>query len=113
MSKEEFSAKVRILKGDLSTVRNLCGARRDRTDDVDAMEQLIYAQELSELFHWALNAVHMLVQVHLGNSVQDPGSLSNHKDLLGRIWDVNKPDYAAAKSLLRHSFTARLFDCVM
>lgn len=113
LSREEFSSKVRVLKGDLSTIRNLRGARRDRTDDVDAMEQIIYAQELSELFHWALNAVHMLVRIHLGNSVQDCGSLSNHKDLLGRVWDVNKPDYAAAKSLLRHSFTARLFDIVM
>lgn len=112
---DEFSKKLRIICGDLGTVRNLRAARRDRMDDVDSMEQLKYIQELSQLFHWALNAVHMLVRVHLDNSVQDPGSLSNHKDKLDRKWDVNvnRPDYAAAKSLLRHSFTARLFDCVM
>ncbi|KAG8938816.1 hypothetical protein FRC04_007424 [Tulasnella sp. 424] len=87
-------------------------ARRDRADDVGPMEQLSYIQELSELFHWALNATHMLMRVHLGNAVQDPGSLSNHKDLLGRVWDVNKPNYVAAKALLRHSLIARLLHIV-
>lgn len=110
---EEFSRIVRIIMGDLGTVHNLRAARRDRKDDIDPMAQLKYVQELSQLFHWALNATHMLVRVHLGNSVQDPGSLSRHKELLGRTWDVNKPDYAAAKSLLRHSLIARLFHCVM
>ncbi|KAG9015670.1 hypothetical protein FRB90_004558 [Tulasnella sp. 427] len=108
LSEEDFSKKVRIVKGDLGTVRLLRSARRDRADDVSPMEQLLYIQELSELFHWALNATHMLMRVHLGNGIQDPGSLLNHKDLLGRIWDVNKPNYAAAKALLRHSLIARL-----
>ncbi|KAG8961831.1 hypothetical protein FRC00_011095 [Tulasnella sp. 408] len=108
LSEDEFTKKVRVVKGDLGTVRLLRSARRDRADDVGPMEQLSYIQELSELFHWALNATHMLMRVHLGNAVQDPGSLSNHKDLLGRVWDVNKPNYAAAKALLRHSLIARL-----
>lgn len=108
LSEDDFTKKVRIVKGDLGTVRLLRSARRDRADDVSPMEQLSYIQELSELFHWALNATHMLMRVHLGNAVQDPSSLSNHKDLLGRVWDVNKPNYAAAKALLRHSLTARL-----
>lgn len=113
LTEEEFSSKVRIVKGDLLTSRNIRGARRIRMDDTTTFNQLTYIQELSELFHWALNAVHMLVRVHLGNSIQDPGSLSHHKDLLGRVWDVNKPDYAAAKSLLTHSLVARLLHCVM
>lgn len=108
LAEDDFTQKVRIVKGDLGTVRLLRSARRDRADDVGPMEQLSYIQELSELFHWALNATHMLMRVHLGNAVQDPGSLSNHKDLLARVWDVNKPNYAAAKALLRHSLIARL-----
>lgn len=110
---EEFSSKLRIIEGDLGTVRNLRSARRDRMDDINAMTRLEYVQEISQLFHWALNATHMLVRVHLGNAYQDPGSISNHKDLLKRIWDVNKPDYAASKSLLRHSLIGRLLHCVM
>jgi hypothetical protein len=32
---------------------------------------------------------------------------------LNRKWDVSKPNYAAAKSLIRHSLIARILHCVM
>jgi len=54
----------------------------------------------------ACSATHTIIRTHLGNAVQDPTSLSAHKDLLRRVWDVNKPNYAAAKSLIRHSLIA-------
>ncbi|KAJ6624449.1 hypothetical protein B0H10DRAFT_1943318 [Mycena sp. CBHHK59/15] len=80
---------------------------------VDAMERLEYVQELSAPFHFALQASHMLMRTHYGHAVEDPGSLAAHKGLLNRKWDVSKPNYAAAKSLIRHSLIARILHCVM
>ena len=65
------------------------------------------------LWHFALQGTHMIMRTHLGNNVSDPTSLSAHKGLLGRVWDPNKPNYAAAKSLIRHSLIARLLHIVM
>ncbi|KAJ6599467.1 hypothetical protein B0H10DRAFT_2323100 [Mycena sp. CBHHK59/15] len=80
---------------------------------IDAMERLEYVQELSAPFHFALQASHMLMRTHYGHAVKDPGSLAAHKGLLNRKWDVPKPNYAAAKSLIRHSLIARILHCVM
>jgi hypothetical protein len=55
----------------------------------------------------------MLMRTHYGHAVEDPASLAAHKGLLNRKWDVNKPNYAAAKSLIRHSLIARILHCVM
>ncbi|KAK7028602.1 hypothetical protein R3P38DRAFT_2622936 [Favolaschia claudopus] len=108
-----WSSIWRIFVGDWLTSSNLRAARRDRADDVNAMERLEYAQELSAPFHFALQATHMIMRTHLGRAVEDPASLAAHKGLLNRKWDVNKPNYAAAKSLIRHSLIARILHCVM
>ncbi|KAJ7770378.1 hypothetical protein B0H14DRAFT_3590729 [Mycena olivaceomarginata] len=108
-----WSAIWRIFVGDWLSSNNLRAARRDRTDDIDAMERLEYVQELSAPFHFALQASHMLMRTHYGHAVEDPGSLAAHKGLLNRKWDVSKPNYAAAKSLIRHSLIARILHCVM
>ncbi|KAJ7799156.1 hypothetical protein B0H14DRAFT_3788541 [Mycena olivaceomarginata] len=94
-----WSAIWRIFVGDWLSSNNLRAARRDRTDDIDAMERL--------------EASHMLMRTHYGHAVEDPGSLAAHKGLLNRKWDVSKPNYAAAKSLIRHSLIARILHCVM
>ena len=52
------------------------------------------------------------MQTHLGHAVLDPTSLA-HKGLLRRIWDESKPNYAVAKSLIRHSLIARLLHITM
>ncbi|KAJ7804907.1 hypothetical protein B0H14DRAFT_2527121 [Mycena olivaceomarginata] len=101
----------RIFVGDWLTSNNLRAARRDRTDDVSPMERLEYAQELSAPFHFALQASHMIMRTHYGHAVEDPSSLAAHKGLLNRKWDVAKPNYAAAKSLIRHSLIARILHC--
>ncbi|KAJ7028826.1 hypothetical protein C8F04DRAFT_1265579 [Mycena alexandri] len=108
-----WSSIWRIFVGDWLTSNNLRAARRDRTDDINAMERLEYAQELSAPFHFALQATHMIMRTHYGHAVTDPASLAAHKGLLNRKWDVNKPNYAAAKSLIRHSLIARILHCVM
>lgn len=113
LSQRVWSSIWRIFVGDWLTSNNLRAARRDRTDDVDAMERLDYAQELSAPFHFALQATHMIMRTHYGHAVTDPSSLAAHKGLLNRKWDVNKPNYAAAKSLIRHSLIARILHCVM
>jgi hypothetical protein len=110
---EQWAEKTRIILGDWLTSNNLRAARRDRVDDVNSMERLEYAEELSMLWHFALQNTHMIMRTHLGNSVLDPTSLSAHKGLLGRVWDPNKPNYAAAKSLIRHSLIARLLHITM
>ncbi|KAF8191101.1 hypothetical protein K438DRAFT_1763014 [Mycena galopus ATCC 62051] len=102
LSQKTWSSISRILVGDWLTSNKLRAARRDRTDDINAMERLEYAEELSAPWHFALKATHMLMRTHYGQAVEDPESLAAHKGLLNRKWDVNKPNYAAAKSLIRH-----------
>jgi hypothetical protein len=113
LSQKIWSSTVRIILGDWLTSNNIRAARRDRTDDVNAMERLEYVAELSAPWHFALQATHMLMRTHFGHAVEDPGSLAAHKGLLNRKWDVNKPNYAASKSLIRHSLIARILHCVM
>ena len=110
---ERWSGKIRLILGDRLTSNNLRAARRDRADDVNAMERLEYVEELSNLFHFALQATHMLMRTHYGQAVLDPTSLTAHKGLLARTWDVHKPNYAAAKALVRHSLIARILHIVM
>ncbi|KAJ7835165.1 hypothetical protein B0H14DRAFT_2363521 [Mycena olivaceomarginata] len=112
LSRTGWSSVWRIFVGDWLSSNNLRAARRDRTDDIDAMERLEYVQELSAPFHFALQASHMLMRTHYGHAVEDPASLAAHKGLLNRKWDVNKPNYAAAKSLIRHSLIARILHSI-
>ncbi|KAJ7877089.1 hypothetical protein B0H14DRAFT_3130270 [Mycena olivaceomarginata] len=107
-TESEWSGKARIIVGDWLTSNNIRGARRDRMDDVNGMERLEYVEELSALWHFALNATHMIMRLHFGNSVLDPGSLAKHKGLLNRTWDAEKPNYADAKALIRHSLISRI-----
>jgi hypothetical protein len=109
----EWAAKARIIVGDWLTSNNIRGARRDRMDDINDMERLAYVEELSALWHFALNATHMIMRLHFGDSVLDPGSLARHKGLLNRTWDADKPNYADAKALIRHSLIARILYEVM
>ncbi|KAH9922988.1 uncharacterized protein B0H18DRAFT_935100 [Fomitopsis serialis] len=113
LTEEEWASKTKIMQGDWLTARNLRVARRERVDDVDSMERLEYVEETSALWHFALQATHMLMRVHFGNSTLDRSSLATHKGLLHRTWDASKPNYAAAKALIRHSLIARLLHCVM
>ncbi|KAJ7145300.1 hypothetical protein C8R43DRAFT_1129975 [Mycena crocata] len=113
LSKTEWASKTRIIQGDWLTSNNFRNGRRIRKDDVNTYERMEYGDELSALFHHALQASHMLMQVHYGHAVRDPMSLAAHKGLLNRTWDVNKPNYAPSKSLIRHSLIARILHCVM
>jgi len=106
------AGKVWVILGDWLTSSNLRAARRDRVDDVNAMERIDYAEELSCLWHFALQNTHLLMQAHYSNAT-DPTSLATHKGLLGRVWDVKKPNYAAVKSLIHHSLIARILHITM
>lgn len=113
LSEEDWSSKVRIIEGDWLTSSNLRAARRERIDDVNSMERLEYVQELSALFHFALNALHMILRAHFGNAITDPSSLATEKGLLRRTWDALKPNYSAGKSLVCHVAIARTLFRVM
>ncbi|PPQ76515.1 hypothetical protein CVT24_010876 [Panaeolus cyanescens] len=113
MTSEQWSGQVRILLGDWLSSNNFRHARSDRRDDIDSMERLEYGEEVSQLFHFALQATQMIMRSHYGNAVQDPTSLAAHKGLLNRVWDVNSANYAAAKSLIRHSLIARIMHIVI
>ncbi|KAJ7786981.1 hypothetical protein B0H14DRAFT_3582298 [Mycena olivaceomarginata] len=104
----EWAAKARIIIGDWLTSNNIRGTHKDCMDDINAMEHLNYIDELSVLWHFALNATHMIMRLHFGDSVLDPGSLAKHKGLLNRTWDAEKPNYADAKALIHHSLTSRI-----
>ncbi|KAF8993336.1 hypothetical protein BDZ89DRAFT_1184406, partial [Hymenopellis radicata] len=113
LSEEEWSGKVRISLGDWLTSNNTRAAQRDRIDDVTPMDRLEYLDELSTLWHYALQNTHLLMRAHFGHEVRDPTSLAAHKALLRRKWDVKKPNYAAAKALIRHSLIARILHIVI
>lgn len=113
LSENEWSSKTRIIAGDWLTTSNFRSARRDRISDLNVMERLEYVEDLSQLFHFALNASHMLMRLHFGNSILDPGSLAKHKGLLNRTWDATKPNYADGKALVRHSLIARILYSLM
>ena len=110
---QEWAGKVWVILGDWLTSSNLRAARQDRVDDVNAMERIDYAEELSCLWHFALQNTHLLMRAHYGNATTDPTSLAAHKGLLGRVWDVKKPNYAAAKSLIHHSLIAHILHIIM
>lgn len=108
MSEDEWSHDVKVFVGDWLSSNNIRLARSDRRNDVDGYERMDYVEEESMLFHFALNYGQLLIRAHAGDGVQDPTSLLYHKGLLGRIWDINTANYAAVKSLVRHSLIARL-----
>ncbi|KAM5539821.1 hypothetical protein V8D89_006634 [Ganoderma adspersum] len=93
----EWALKMQIIQGNWLTSNNFRAAHRERKDD-----------EISALWHFALNVTYMIVRTHFGVAVTNPTSLAAHKGLLHRTWDANKPNYATAKSLIRHSLIARL-----
>jgi len=104
LSKADFSKKARIVQGDWLTVNNLRLAQALRSDDVDSMERIEYAIPLGALWHTGYNAVKNIVKTHRGEDVLiDPALLGCHKKVLDRTWDMNSPDFAAAKSLIRTS----------
>ncbi|KAJ7867329.1 hypothetical protein B0H14DRAFT_2572860 [Mycena olivaceomarginata] len=108
LSEAEWASKARIVVGDWLTASNIRGARRGRTNDANSMERLEYVEEESALWHFALNATHMIMRLHFGDSLSNPGSLVKHKGLLNRTWDAEKPNYADAKALIRHSLVSRI-----
>ncbi len=111
---QEWASKVRIVCGDWLSANNLRAARHDRIDDIDSMEHIEYPEEETTLWHYGLQSTFMIIWTHLGNSAAtDPTCLAAHKALLGRTWNVNEPNYAAAKALIRHSLIARLLHIVM
>ncbi|KAJ7241066.1 hypothetical protein C8J57DRAFT_1244885 [Mycena rebaudengoi] len=106
LTKTQWAAKTRIVQGDWLSTNNYHNARRIRRDDVDAFERMDYGEDLTALFHHALQASHSIMRIHYGHAVRDPMSLAAHKGLLHRTWDVKKPNYAASKSLICHSLIA-------
>ncbi|GAW01064.1 hypothetical protein LENED_002634 [Lentinula edodes] len=113
-TEESWVQYTAIRVGDWLTSMLNRGARRDRTNEDLPMERLDFIQELSALWHFALQATHMIMRIHHGHEIgNDPSSLGAHKTLLKRVWDASKPNYAAAKSLIRHSLIARLIHLVM
>ncbi|KAI0063040.1 hypothetical protein BV25DRAFT_1765596, partial [Artomyces pyxidatus] len=113
LTEDGWAGKLRIIAGDWLTSSFLRSAIRERSDDINPMERLEYAEDLSQLFHFALNATHKLMRVHFGHSMTDPGSLAKHKGLFNQTWDAAKPNYADGKALVRHSLIAHILYTLM
>ena len=71
MSEEQWVGENQIMEGDWLSSNNTCAAKCNCANDIDTMERLDYVDELSALWHFALNATHMLMQTHLSNAVLD------------------------------------------
>jgi hypothetical protein len=110
---EGSGKSLRYFLGDWLTVNNIRSARRVRADDRTPLARLEGIEEWPTLWHFALQATHMIMRAHLGFETMDPHCLARHKTLLRRTWDTKKPNYAAAKSLIRHSLIARVFHITM
>jgi len=66
-----------------------------------------WVQEAAMPFHFQLNAVHMLIRTHLGESDKDPSCLDRHRTRLQCYKvDKNKPEYNQACELIEHSLIA-------
>jgi hypothetical protein len=112
-TKDSFASRMRVVAGDQLTVRNLRLARAERQEDISDFERLTYVHPVAQLFHFDMNAEWMVMAAHSINCINDAGSLSRQKDLLKRKFDINKPPYADAKSLISHSLIARILTCAM
>ncbi len=114
LSQEVFAGKARIVEGDWLTINNLRLVQKERSDDIDSMKRVEYAMPLGALWHTGYNAVKNIVKTHKGEDVMvDPASLGCHKKVLDRTWDINSPDFAAARSLIRTSLISRILHIVM
>jgi len=108
---EVASSTLRFFVGDWLTVRNLRLMKHMRITEPDSWGRMDWVQEAAMPFHFQLNAVHMLVRTHLGESDNDPGCLDRHRARLQRFkLDKKKPEYNQACELIEHSLIARLLD---
>jgi len=105
------TSKLRFFVGDWLTIRNLRLMKYMRITEPDSWGRMDWVQEAAMPFHFQLNAVHMLVRTHLGESDDDPSSLDRHRTRLQRYkLDKKKPEYNQACELIEHSLVARLLD---
>jgi hypothetical protein len=91
LPEDMWSEKTHIVLGDWLTSNNLRRAWQNRADDINSMERMEYIEELSSLWHYALQSMHCLMRTHLGQAVLNPTSLAAHKGLLGQIWALWDP----------------------
>ena len=105
------SSKLRFFVGDWLTIRNLRLMKYMRITEPDSWGRMDWVQEAAMPFHFQLNAVHMLIRTHLGESDSDPSCLDRHRTRLQRYkLDKKKPEYNQAYELIEHSLAARLLD---
>jgi hypothetical protein len=111
LTAQAASSTLRLFVGDWLTIRNLRLMKYMRITEPDSWSRMNWVQEAAMPFHFQLNAVHMLVRTHLGESSNDPSSLDRHRTRLQRYkLDKKKPEYNRACELIEHSLIARLLD---
>ena len=111
LAAEVASSKLRFFVGDWLTIRNLRLMKYMRITEPESWGRMDWVQEAAMSFHFQLNAVHMLIRTHLGESDNDPSCLDRHRTRLQRYkLDKKKPEYNQACELIEHSLVARLLD---
>jgi len=111
LSAEVASSKLRFFVGDWLTIRNLRLMKYMRITEPEPWGRMDWVQEAAMPFHFQLNAMHMLIRTHLGESDNDPSCLDRHRTRLQRYkLDKKKPEYNQACELIEHSLVARLLD---
>lgn len=111
LATEAAVSKLRFFVGDWMSIRNLRSMKYHRLAEPEPWGRMEWVQEASMPFHFQLNAVHMLIIAHLGESDKDPSSLDRHQTCLQRFKvDKKKPEYNQTCELIEHSLIARLFD---
>ncbi|KAF8871852.1 hypothetical protein CPB84DRAFT_1854765 [Gymnopilus junonius] len=110
---EIIEVELCLLVGDWLTIRNLRLMKDEQCDEFSSFLRFDWVQEAAMPFHFQLNALYMICQIHLGTMAQqNPSSLEHHCNLLRRAkLDTKKPEYNKAKELVMHSLIAHILDC--
>lgn len=111
LTAQAASSTLHFFVGDWLTIRNLRLMKYMRITEPDSWSKMDWVQEAAMPFHFQLNAVHMLIRTHLGESANDPSCLDRHRTRLQHYkLDKKKPEYNQACELIEHSLIARLLD---
>ncbi|KAI0069829.1 hypothetical protein K474DRAFT_1747000 [Panus rudis PR-1116 ss-1] len=108
---------VKIVFGDQLSVSRQRGVTSDRTGHDNPQRTHANVVQGPGFFHYLMAAAGGTLETHFGNphlGARDPGSLSNHNNILGRkpIVTSSMPPYRVTRDLIFVSLYARILHCL-
>lgn len=112
LSKEEFSARTRLVLGDLGSIATLRGAALRRQDEEGAFDQLSYIVGVAQPLHFEFASCKSVCGSYTRTDIADPSSLDTARVNLKRSatgLNEKKPDFHRFEDLLSTVLTSRIF----